>query len=92
MRGGGSSIAYAASKGALNTLTMSMARLLAPEVRVNALCPGALLGTWTRKIMSEEAYKEARAHGGGGNAAAPRHLADRRGARGAVHGRGRHRR
>ena len=58
LRGGGSSIAYAASKGALNTLTMSMARLLAPEVRVNALCPGALLGSWTRKIMSEEQYKE----------------------------------
>ncbi len=57
LRGGGSSMAYAASKGALNTLTMSMARLLAPEVRVNALCPGALLGTWTRKIMSEEAYR-----------------------------------
>ena len=58
LRGGGSSMAYAASKGALNTLTMSMARLLAPEVRVNALCPGALLGSWTRKIMSEEQYRE----------------------------------
>jgi len=57
LRGGGSSIAYAASKGALNTLTMSMARLLAPEVRVNALCPGALLGSWTRKIMSKESYE-----------------------------------
>ncbi|MGZ3290108.1 MAG: oxidoreductase, partial [Xanthobacteraceae bacterium] len=32
MRGAGSSIAYAASKGALNTLTISMARALAPEV------------------------------------------------------------
>jgi 3-oxoacyl-[acyl-carrier protein] reductase len=57
LRGGGSSIAYAASKGALNTLTMSMAKLLAPEVRVNALCPGALLGSWTRKIMSKESYE-----------------------------------
>jgi 3-oxoacyl-[acyl-carrier protein] reductase len=56
MRGGGSSIAYAASKGALNTLTLSMARALAPEVRVNALCPGGLLGSWTRKIMTEEQY------------------------------------
>ena len=37
--GGGSSIAYAASKGALNTLTLSLARVLAPEVRVNAICP-----------------------------------------------------
>jgi 3-oxoacyl-[acyl-carrier protein] reductase len=56
MRGAGSSIAYAASKGALNTLTLSMARALAPEVRVNALCPGGLLGSWTRKIMTEEQY------------------------------------
>ncbi len=58
MRGNGSSIAYSASKGALNTLTVSMARLLAPEVRVNALCPGGLLGNWTRKIMSEEQYEK----------------------------------
>jgi 3-oxoacyl-[acyl-carrier protein] reductase len=57
MRGSGSSIAYAASKGALNTLTISMARALAPQVRVNALCPGGLLGSWTRKIMTEAQYE-----------------------------------
>jgi 3-oxoacyl-[acyl-carrier protein] reductase len=57
MRGAGSSIAYAASKGALNTLTVSMARALAPEVRVNALCPGGLLGSWTRKVMTAEQYQ-----------------------------------
>jgi 3-oxoacyl-[acyl-carrier protein] reductase len=56
-QGAGSSIAYAASKGALNTMTMSMARALAPQVRVNALCPGGLLGSWTRKIMSEAQYQ-----------------------------------
>ena len=55
--GSGSSIAYAASKGALNTLTLSLARVLAPEVRVNAICPGGLLGGWTQKIMSEQAYR-----------------------------------
>ncbi len=37
--GTGSSMAYAASKGATNTLTMSLARVLAPKVRVNAVCP-----------------------------------------------------
>lgn len=55
--GSGSSIAYAASKGALNTLTLSLARALAPEVRVNAICPGGLLGNWTRKLMTESAYQ-----------------------------------
>lgn len=55
--GSGSSIAYAASKGALNTLTLSLARALAPEVRVNAICPGGLLGNWTRKLMTEDAYQ-----------------------------------
>lgn len=37
--GTGSSIAYAASKGATNTLTMSLARVMTPQVRVNAVCP-----------------------------------------------------
>ena len=36
----GSSIAYAASKGALITMTQSLARVMGPEVRVNAVCPG----------------------------------------------------
>jgi 3-oxoacyl-[acyl-carrier protein] reductase len=57
-RAGGSSMAYTASKGALNTLTLSTARALAPEVRVNALCPGGMLGAWTRKILTEEQYQD----------------------------------
>jgi len=58
MRAGGSSMAYTASKAAINNLTLSTARALAPEVRVNALCPGGMLGAWTRKILTEEQYQE----------------------------------
>jgi 3-oxoacyl-[acyl-carrier protein] reductase len=58
MRAGGSSMAYTASKAAVNNLTMAMARALAPEVRVNALCPGGMLGAWTRKILTEKQYQE----------------------------------
>mgnify|MGYP001589503324 FL=1 len=46
--GMGSSMAYAASKGALNTLTMSLARSLGPEIRVNAVCPGMVDTKWLR--------------------------------------------
>ena len=47
--GMGSSIAYAASKGALNTMTMSLARVLGPEIRVNAVCPGMVDTKWLRE-------------------------------------------
>lgn len=40
--GFGSSIAYAASKGAMVTMTKSLARALAPQIRVNAVSPGAV--------------------------------------------------
>jgi 3-oxoacyl-[acyl-carrier protein] reductase len=56
-RAGGSSMAYCASKAAVNNLTISMARIMAPEVRVNALCPGGLFGPWTNKILDEKAYQ-----------------------------------
>jgi NAD(P)-dependent dehydrogenase (short-subunit alcohol dehydrogenase family) len=44
--GGGSSVAYAATKGALNTMTLSLARALAPKIRVNAICPGFIDTRW----------------------------------------------
>ena len=42
----GSSIAYAASKGALNTMTLSLAKALGPEIRVNTVCPGFIGTGW----------------------------------------------
>jgi 3-oxoacyl-[acyl-carrier protein] reductase len=60
--GVGSSIAYTASKGALNTMTLSLARVLGPEIRVNTVCPGFIQGRWLRGGLGDEAYEAARAH------------------------------
>lgn len=51
--GVGSSIAYAASKGALSTMTLSLAHALAPDVRVNAVCPGFIQGRWTKNFLGD---------------------------------------
>lgn len=56
----GSSVAYAASKGALNTLTLSLARALAPAIRVNAICPGYIDTRWFSDHMPEEKYLSLR--------------------------------
>ncbi len=55
----GSSIAYTASKGALNTMTLSLARALGPEIRVNTICPGFITGRWLRGGMGDDAYDAA---------------------------------
>ncbi|WP_341915707.1 SDR family NAD(P)-dependent oxidoreductase [Ferrovibrio terrae] len=57
--GTGSSIAYVASKAALNGMTLSLARVLGPEVRINAVCPGFVEGEWLQQGMGEAAYKAA---------------------------------
>jgi 3-oxoacyl-[acyl-carrier protein] reductase len=44
--GMGSSVAYAASKAAGISVTKSLARALAPEVRVNGIAPGLVLTRW----------------------------------------------
>lgn len=56
LNGTGSSIAYAASKGAVNALTLSLARNLAPHIRVNALAPGMVDDGLPRRVLGEEAY------------------------------------
>jgi 3-oxoacyl-[acyl-carrier protein] reductase len=56
----GSSIAYAATKGALNTLTLSLARALAPQIRVNALCPGFIGTRWFKDAMGEDGFEAFR--------------------------------
>ncbi len=58
--GTGSSMAYAASKGALNTLTLSLARALAPAVRVNAILPGMVDGDWMRNGLGTEVFEQRR--------------------------------
>jgi 3-oxoacyl-[acyl-carrier protein] reductase len=56
----GSSVAYAASKGALNTMTLSLARALGPEVRVNAVCPGFVETRWLKDGLGDAMYATAR--------------------------------
>lgn len=60
--GVGSSVAYAATKGALNTMTLSLARALAPKIRVNALCPGYIDTRWFPDAYGEETTARIRAN------------------------------
>jgi 3-oxoacyl-[acyl-carrier protein] reductase len=54
--GHGSSVAYAASKGALITMTKSLARVLAPAIRVNAVAPGYVGTGWFEKRLGAEGF------------------------------------
>jgi 3-oxoacyl-[acyl-carrier protein] reductase len=64
--GTGSSIAYAASKAALDTMSFSLARALGPEVRVNIVAPGYVKTPW-----------QVAAHGAEGAAEHERRFAER---------------
>jgi 3-oxoacyl-[acyl-carrier protein] reductase len=52
-----SSVAYAASKAALNTMTQSLALVLGPEIRINAVAPGAIQTRWLQAGMTPEQYQ-----------------------------------
>ena len=60
VRGVGSSMAYAASKGALITMTKSLARVLGPEIRVNCVCPGFIAGEWLKDGLGADNYERAK--------------------------------
>jgi 3-oxoacyl-[acyl-carrier protein] reductase len=57
VRGGGSNIAYAAAKAGLHAMTMSLARALAPAIRVVAVAPSLMetpmSAMWTREQRAQ---------------------------------------
>jgi len=59
MMGRGSSIAYMASKGALNAMTIALARALGPDLRVNAIAPGFVETPWLREGLGAAGYEQA---------------------------------
>ncbi|HEX2651559.1 MAG TPA: SDR family oxidoreductase [Burkholderiales bacterium] len=60
--GTGSSVAYAASKAALNAMTFSLARSLGPEVRVNAVLPGYVDTPWQWNALGNEGAAKLAQH------------------------------
>jgi NAD(P)-dependent dehydrogenase (short-subunit alcohol dehydrogenase family) len=58
--GGGSSIAYIASKGALNAMSLVLARVLGPDIRVNVVAPGMVDGDWLREGLGAEKFESHR--------------------------------
>ena len=71
----GSNVAYCASKAALNAMTISLARALAPAVRVVSVSPG-LVETGFIKGLDESWRKEQITRTALGRLASPDDVAD----------------
>ena len=54
LRPAAQAVPYAASKAAIVNMTLSLARLLAPEVRVNAVAPGWMEGRWMEAALGPD--------------------------------------
>jgi NAD(P)-dependent dehydrogenase (short-subunit alcohol dehydrogenase family) len=57
----GSSVPYAASKAALNHVTLLLANALGPDIRVNAVAPGLVDTPWTEDWHEVRAQVQAKA-------------------------------
>jgi 3-oxoacyl-[acyl-carrier protein] reductase len=58
----GSSIAYAASKAAVINMTVALARVLGPEIRVNCVAPGFIETRWLKSGLGDQVYAAAKSH------------------------------
>lgn len=56
--GTGSSVPYCASKAAINNMTVTLARALAPDIRVNAVAPGFVDTRWWSEREHADAIKQ----------------------------------
>jgi 3-oxoacyl-[acyl-carrier protein] reductase len=54
LRPGPQPLSYAASKAAVVSLTRTLSRVLAPEVRVNAVAPGWIAGDWMARTLGDD--------------------------------------
>ena len=57
----GSSVPYIASKGAVNAMTLHLARELAPDIRVNAVCPGLVTSRWFVDGIGQSGFDKVKA-------------------------------